>query len=580
MQSFLRWILKLVKKPSFLAFTYFTILTCVMTYPVIFRMNELIGGGGGDGTYYVWLIRWYQKALFELHISPFYTPYLNYPQGWYLVTIDTTPAMVALGLPVNLLFGPVVGYNFAMLFSFLLAGWGMYLWVRHLTENNLAGLVAGTIFAFIPYHMAHYIVGHLNVAGIQWFPLYFWGLYDLLKQDKFFWKPVLMASISAVLISLTSPYYLYMTVLMSGVFILGFIVFKGYRQLKKWIFWKSLLAFGLLTSLLVGLSLLPYFDPNARNGLTSFSVDMASRYSASPTDFVLPSVWHFLWGTWIDNTFQPGFSNEATLYIGVLSFILMVLSWVKWRKLQRPQIIGISLTVALAGFILALGIDLHWLGHKVVVLPPFLQLVFHRTDLPQINLPAYYLFRYLPFFSKMRVMMRFGVFTLIFASLMAGLGTHLFLGSFSTKSRKWVALILLVLVFIDFYPGPFNDMAPIGGSPTYTWLATQPDTGAVAIFPFSEESGQRAVYNTLLYNKPFLGGHFNASHPEQYVRITPVMEGFPSADSVNLLRQLGVAYVIVDSTQYAGFVEVDQTIQSLGLNLLHVSSTDFIYGWP
>ena len=66
MQLFFKRFLEFIKRPSFLAFVYFTILTCAMTYPAIFHMNELIGGGGGDGTYFIWLIRWYQKALFEL----------------------------------------------------------------------------------------------------------------------------------------------------------------------------------------------------------------------------------------------------------------------------------------------------------------------------------------------------------------------------------------------------------------------------------------------------------------------------------------------------------------------------------
>ncbi|MDO9349300.1 MAG: hypothetical protein Q7T47_08435, partial [Anaerolineales bacterium] len=107
-----------------MAFVYFACLTGVMTYPLVFRMGEIIGNAGGDGTYFVWLVRWYQKALFELKISPFFNPYLNYPQGWYLASTDITPAMVALALPGSLLFGPTWGYNFAMLLSFVLSGWG------------------------------------------------------------------------------------------------------------------------------------------------------------------------------------------------------------------------------------------------------------------------------------------------------------------------------------------------------------------------------------------------------------------------------------------------------------------------
>jgi len=157
--------LSLIQKPSFLAFVYFAVLSIIMTYPLVARMGSAAAGAGGDGSYFIWLVGWYQKALFQLKISPFFAPYLNYPQGWNLATTDTTPAMVALALPGSLLFGPTWGYNFAMLLSFILSGWAMYLWVKNLTGDVWAGLVGGMVFAYLPFRMAHFVVGHLSLAG-------------------------------------------------------------------------------------------------------------------------------------------------------------------------------------------------------------------------------------------------------------------------------------------------------------------------------------------------------------------------------------------------------------------------------
>jgi hypothetical protein len=581
MPRILRSVLKFIKHPSFLVFLYFVIMTIVMTYPLILRMGVAApGGGGGDGIYFIWLIRWYQKALFELRISPFFDPFLNYPQGWNLATTDITPAMVLQALPGSLLFGPTWGYNFAMMLSFILSGWAMYLWVKHLTKSVMAGLVAGTIFAFLPFRMAHFMIGHLSLSGTQWFPFYFCGLFDLLKQEKYSWKPVLMASISAGLIGLTSPYYVYMTVIISAVFLLGFIIFKGYKRLRRKVFWKGLLIFGSLAFLLVGLSMLPYLQLNAQEGIASRSVDYANRYSASLTDFFIPSMKHFLWGNWIDQHFSPEFFQEATLYIGTVTFLIIIVALIKHRDLPHPELMGTALLVAFAGFILALGIHLHWLGNQVTTLPVVLQKILHRTEMPQINLPAYYLFRYLPFFSKMRVMMRFGLFTLIFCSMIAGLGAVALLNMFSGKTRKWIGIALLVLVFIDFYPGALKNIAPTVSRPVDTWLATQPDTGAVAQFPFSLESEQSQVYYSIVYDKPFLGGFFNANQPEQFTRISPVMKSFPSDESVALLKQLGVTYVVVEESQYTDFTSVDDDIRMLGLSLVYNDGTDSVYILP
>ena len=200
--------------------------------------------------------------------------------------------------------------------------------------------------------------------------------------------------------------------------------------------------------------------------------------------------------------------------------------------------------------------------------------------MPTVYLPAYYLYHYLPFFSKMRVMMRFGLFTLIFTSLMAGLGAYVLTKSASSRVRQLVGIGLLVLVFIDFYPGVLTGFRQVQARPVDTWLAAQPDTGAVAQFPFEEDSSQSQTYYTLVHQKPFLGGNFNSFSPEQYTRIFPVMQTFPSQQSVDLLRQLGVTYVVVDSFQYPNYLDIDRLIQALGLKLLHVSQAEYVYDLP
>src|SRR5512147_235133 len=128
---------------------YFSLMSLVMTWPLALRMRDAAVGEIGDNIYFIFLIRWYQKAWFELGISPFFHPWLNYPQGWNLASTDTSLATTLFGLPASLLAGPTFGYNFAMLVTFVLSGWAMYVWVRHLTGSAAAGLIAGTIYAFL-----------------------------------------------------------------------------------------------------------------------------------------------------------------------------------------------------------------------------------------------------------------------------------------------------------------------------------------------------------------------------------------------------------------------------------------------
>ena len=162
---------------------YFLGMTLFMTWPLVLKMGNSIVGQLGDNIYFIWMIGWVNKALFQLGVDPFNVWFLNYPQGWSLAYTEITPAEIALALPFGLLAGPTFGYNAAMMLTFILSGLGMYWWIFKRTDSVLPALIAGTIFAYLPYHFAHFRIGHLNLVGIQWFPLYFLGFFTI------YWKP-------------------------------------------------------------------------------------------------------------------------------------------------------------------------------------------------------------------------------------------------------------------------------------------------------------------------------------------------------------------------------------------------------
>ena len=558
---------------------YFIIMTIIMTWPLAKYMSHSIVGTIGDNIYFIWLIEWFQKALFELHKSPLFVPFLNYPQGWYLAYTDITPAMVLIGLPAGIIAGSTFGYNFAMLASFVLSGLGMYLWVYKLTKNNAAGIIAGTAFAFLPYRMAHFLIGHLNLVGTQWFPFYFWGLTDLIYQNKFSWKPILLASVSLGLIGLTSIYYLYMTVLVSVAFILGALILVNRGLIRDMQFWKRLTFFVLISVPLIGIAIFPYLQIYRSGGMPSRPISYVSQFSASPTDFVLPSTLHFLVGQWVQDHFDRSMWVEGTLYLGIIVSGLALLAFIFQRKLPQRGLVNLLVWSGFFAFVLALGTDLHWLGHPIERVPEFISRWLSRPD-ATIPLPGYFLFKFLPFYAKMRVWMRFGIFVFVFADALAGIGIAWLCTRVRPRWRFALCLGLLVLVIIDFYSTPFKEFSRIESRPIDTWLAMQPGKGAVVQFPFELVEDQEQVYYTLTYNKPFVGGFFNAFPPEQYQRIRPILSNFPDLESIDLLKELGVEYILVDSSYYSDFNQTHVTIESFGLHLLTVIDSQYVYGFP
>lgn len=548
---------------------YYTVFSLVMTWPLALHMRDSVVGEIGDNIYFIFLIRWYQRAWFELGISPFFHPWLNYPQGWNLASTDTSLATTIFGLPASLLAGPTFGYNFAMLVTFVLSGWFMFIWVRRLTGSTPAGLVAGTIYAFLPYRLAHFLIGHMNLSGTQWFPLYFMGLYDLLRSPRLSWKPLLIAAAALGLIGFTSMHYLLMVVVISAVFLAGCLWFSW--RSREWgpREWRSLglklAALGLLALPLVGLAVLPFLELNSAGGLASRTVSYVSMYSASPTDYFLPSTDHFLFGRWAGETFDRSLWIEATFYLGAAAVALAVTGWLKRRQSGHLALMKIALLVMAVAFILSLGTDLHWNNRRVEVpVPVFLQPLVGRETAP-LPMPAYLLFRYMPFYAKMRALMRIGFFVLLFNTLLAGFGAAWLLRQVKPRWALPLTALLIGLVFLDFYPGPYQQFARVSARPVDFWLAQQPGQGAVAQFPFTQLEDQDQVYNTLTHQKPFIGGFFSANQPEQYLRIRPVLEKFPDQAGVDLLSELGVQWVLFDTSQYPDFSAVRMQLQTLGL---------------
>ncbi len=549
-----------------------------MTWPLARNMDHSIVGTIGDNIYFVWLIQWFQKALFELHKSPLFVPFLNYPQGWYLAYTDITPAMVLIGLPAAIVGGSTFGFNFAMLASFVLSGLGMYLWVHKLTKNTTAGIIAGTAFAFQPYRMAHFLVGHLSLVGTQWFPFYFWGLTDLIYQKKFSWKPILLAGISLGLIGLTSIYYLYMTLLVSVAFILGYLVLVNRSLIRDIHFWKRLILFALSSTPLLGIGIFPYLQVYRLGVMPSRSLSYVSQFSASPTDFILPSTQQILVGQWVGDSFNRSQWVEGTLYLGIVVSGLALLAFIVQKKLHLNGLVNLMIWSGFFAFVLALGTDLHWLGHPIGV-PESIRQWLSWSD-PTIPLPGYLLFKFLPFYAKMRVWMRFGIFVLVFADVLAGLGVAWLFSRVQNRWKYVLAIGLLFLVIFDFYPAPMKEFSRVESRPIDAWLAKQPGDGAVVQFPFQLVENPDQVYYTFTYNKPFLGGFFNAFPPEQYQRIRPVLMNFPNQESVDLLKVLGVEYVVVDSSYYPDFNQTRVNIENLGLHMLTISDSEYVFEFP
>lgn len=562
-----------------LAGAFFLLLALLFTYPLVLDFTDsIVGGTQGDGIYFVWLVRWYQGFFLGENPHIFFNPMMNYPQGWNLSTTDTSLAALTPSIPFSILWGPVAGFNVGMWLSFVFSGLAMYAWVYRHTKSQAASLLAGTIYAFFPNRIAHYDAGHLNLSATAWFPLYFMSLYEVLRapqtsnwlRQRSHWCWMLLCAGSLGLIAFTSMYYLLFTLLITLVFVIGYAVFEPRSQVRRLLTQPaSWLRVGLTAALsapLLYMALRPFLALAGQGGLADRSVDYMNEYAAELTDFLAPASNHFLWGGWISEIFDRSQWIEGSLYIGAVTLALVALAFVWKKELANRPLLYTAGLVMLAAMVIAMGPHLH-IDRELVLI-----------NGERVPLPSLLLYNYLPFFAKMRAIMRMGLFTLLFAAFAAGLGADLLLRRIRPQWRTWAVAGLIALTLFDFYPGSYHgQIKAVEARPVDHWLAQQPGQGAVVQLPFHRSVDQEQVFYALTHKKPFTGGFFNANKTSQFQYLAPILERFPDEHSVETLREFEVEYVVIDPLDYTDFAAVQNELARLGLVLVTEQGGLWVY---
>jgi hypothetical protein len=199
----------------------YTLVALLLLGPVVGAFATAIPGGPvahTDGWQNVWNLWWVQQALTKGQ-NPFETPLLFYPQGasLYLQTLGITNGLLVL--PVTLIWGPVAGYNTALLLALTLTGLAGYALALHVITNRWAAFLAGLLLTCTPFHLTRVWDGQLELAALQWPTLYLLFLVRALEGDRR--RDALLAGILLAITGLTSWYYLLFMVLMSlGVLVL------------------------------------------------------------------------------------------------------------------------------------------------------------------------------------------------------------------------------------------------------------------------------------------------------------------------------------------------------------------------
>ena len=538
----------------------------IFTRPLFNRLRTHTVGWKGDNMYFLFQTEWIRQALFDLKTMPLTTHLLNFPYGYSLLSTEISPLQILFALPFAAFGEAVLGFNISMLLTFILAGIIMFLWVNAVSGSWRGALAAGTAYAFLPYHIAHFMVGHLNISGIQWFPLYFWGFTTIITDREATVKHAALMAAGMSAIALTSLYYAYMTILISGLMLIVLLLIKRKTPSLTKNNWQRLFtAAGLsIPGLIIGVG--PYLYFHGNRGSVRPLVD-AMRYSANPSDFFLPFTRQILLGKWVWNNFPRDLWNEATLYLGTAVMILASIAWLRRKYMGKQTLLYLILIGCLCAFILALGVNLNWMEAPVKVQLPKWAAQWTNSNTALIYLPGYLAYKYLPFYSLMRVSMRYGVIVMVFTCFMAGLGVKFIQEKVNKPYKNLCAAIILLILILDFSntPMPTVHIAPRAVD---KWLNEQPEGGLVQL-PYEQSTTSEHAYYTIHHQKALMGT-ISAFPSDRLLGFKSSLNGFPDETSINVLKEEGLRYIVVDEAQIP--IGDDQLNQAGAFGLTYAGS--------
>ena len=549
--------------PHALPALFFLLLVLALNYPLVLKLNTHIAGRPIDDTFEVlWQLSAVQRAVFETHSNPFYTPNVFYPQGWYTASGAQPPWYLLLLSPLTAVAGPVLTYNLAVLATFVLGGFGVYWVARGLTGQTVAGLIAGCAYIAAPIFTLRF-GGHLHTLLAMMFLPYAVGA--MLRAlgagtstdsaagggaSAAAWpgrRWVALAGVFLAATILSHWYFMFIATLpIAGLALTAHSPLPWRARLTR------LVIIGVLTGALIAPALL--LTMQAREAMLPgggvFLLSDADRQGFSPDYLFSPNQLHPFWRGRIHAIF-PVFGEWDVVALGYAAMLLAAagLLTAPWRQ-TRPLVV-----VGLISFVLGLGPTLRWRGQRVeVAVPPRLAnalapLLRDVRELAPgrvpILLPDFVLYYALPFYSAIRVWSRFAVPLTLVVALLAGFGAAWLLGK--GRGGRLAAVVLGALVVFEGVVVPYQNFTEVAVThrAVNDWLADQPAGTTLIEYPLPWVNGL-AMYSQSLHGQRLVNGYMSFT-PAFLAQVAPQLGEWPNAAALPILRGWGVDYVVVSA---------------------------------
>ena len=528
---------------------FYLLAFCIITFPTITHFNTRFLTDAGDGLQNVWNIWWINNVISHpgLYPSIWHTELLHWPFGTTLYGQTLNPFNGLTAIVLLRFLSLVQTFNTLIVFAFVMGGVTAYWLSYHLTRSYWGSLVAGYIFTFSSYHLAHFY-GHMQLISLQWIPLFI--LCWVILVDRPSILLALAASLTLFLVLLCDYYYFFFCILTGGLFILWrmierrnirFFFQRDYLIPFSIFLFSTLLTCGQIVFPLMRLSRIdPFLDAHKPE---SFSLDLFG--------LLIPGAgWKFnAWTQGYWSKLSLGLS-EASVYLGYTVIILLVYVWIKRKNIVFVDSSKITFWYLLLAFffLMALGPALQIAG-KIVY-----QGIMPYTILETV----------LPFLKLSGVPIRMVVMVTLAASVLSALAMRELLTT--SAKQRYFAFALLTLLIFETLPAPLpSTPAEI---PDYVSALEQlPSDGGVLDLAASTRYLQ--LYYQTAHHKPLVFGYVSrlpASVAEQEAGLKRAIN---RQEYDKLWDTYHIRYIVTPEwIEYESpFITLEQVYQKDGVNI-------------
>lgn len=544
----------------------YSLVTMVMTYPLVTVIGDHVPGTATwslDEYGYVWNNWWFKSAVFDRGTNPFYTDFLFHPLGTPLVLYAYTLLHVLLALPLQLAFGLILAVNSTVLFSFVVAAFGMYLFLSYLLRvslriwsekygeklgdlasnvflQNLASFVGALAFAFTSNRFVYLSLGHYNIVASEWIPFYLLFLFKSLLEPKL---------TNALLAGLFAAFALY-TETTDGVLIAlvsSLILIFEWRLLNRTAVVRIALLVLTSTALFAPL-LIPTLHEILASGYTLPGWGHSEKLLVDLAGFFTPTSlnpFNRHWETELDLVRQgiSRFSDVNTFFVGYLSAILALIGAIRFSKRNKLWV-----AVAAIFAVLSLGPLLHINGTSDFELDGL------TTTVP---LP-FLILHYIPLLKENRVPNRYSILATIGLAVLLTYALW-WLASFAyqrTRTRfvSLVPVVLCSLLAVGLLAEHFSAPLPLTDATVpdvYKQIGQEPGDFAILSVPLGWRNsfGQlgaedtRTQYFQAVSQKFILTGQIQRNPPIlfNYFQRAPILNSIIAEETYNTLDDTSVA---------------------------------------